>query len=798
MAQLDDLLEERLARLEAGEPLEACLAGLPEEEAILLKKAALLRALPETHTVPEQMPARRQDFLRQARETKKMASQPSTSSSKARPRWILPAALAGSALVLISCVTIFALLAGMVGLNWFRQTRNVALEAPDPQTAVLQEMHGLVEVQASDGNWSQALAGTLVKAGERVRTGGLSSVTLAFYDGSEAAIGPQAEVSVDQLDAQKEGARVVVLTQWLGESDHDVATSSNGASQYTVNTPSGSGTAKGTVFHVVVSSTQVVSFDVDEGAVEVTNLNVTVIVIAGQSTVIVAGQPPEQPVFQMKGEGTVEEISPTSWRIAGRTFLINENTVLVGQPQVGDRVAFKARILPDGTLIADRISLLEQVPNSRFTFAGTVDAISEMEWTIAGRVVQVDQLSNIDTNIQIGTLVEVRGSIDQDGTLRATRIRRLEDATGQPFEFVGVVESVTETVWEISGVSITIDANTQVESGVVVGDTVQVRGRILDDGTWQATSIQRAPDTEQEFVIVGPVESLEPWRVAGVEFETDSDTEIDDGIGVGDRVRVVGRILEDGRWVAIEIHLLNQAETQQFTFTGLVTSIDPWVVGGIPLTVDADTVIDNEIMVGTLVRVRGVILPDGTWLAKRIRRLDQNQGCFSFSTVVVQVDANQIVLPNGQTIPLSGEIEVRGQLQENMLIIVSGCVQSDGTLIIVTIIVIGPIEVTPVPATPTPIPPTVVPATIVPPTQAPPPTVVVPPPSSGSIVITDNNQTLTLNCSGSSVTVNGNDNTITLFGTCASLTVRGNNNRIFLEAATSVTNTGNNNIIQQR
>lgn len=795
MAQLDDLLEERLARLEAGEPLEACLAGLPDEEAILLKKAALLRALPETGTVPEQMAAGRQNFLRQAQETKKMTSQPSSSTARARPRWILPAALAGSALVLISCMTIFALVAGMVGLNWFRQARNIPLEAPDPQTALLQEMHGLVEIQASDGTWSQATTETLVKAGQRVRTGELSSVTLAFYDGSEAAIGPQAEVSVDQLNAQKEGARVVAITQWLGESDHDVAASSNGSSQYTVNTPSGSGTAKGTVFHVVVSSTQVVRFDVDEGAVEVTNLNVTVIVIAGQSTVIVAGQPPEAPVFQMKGEGTVEEISATSWRIAGRTFLTNENTVIIGQPQVGDQVSFKARILPDGTLVADRISLLEQVPDNRFTFVGTVDEINETEWTIAGRVVQVDQLTEIDPNIQIGTLVEVRGNIDQDEMLRASRIRRLEDATGQPFEFVGVVESVTETIWEISGVAITIDANTQVESGVVVGDTVLVRGRILDDGTWQATSIQSAPDTQHKFVIVGPVVSLEPWRVAGVAFESDSDTEIDEGIGVGDRVGVVGRILEDGRWVAREIHLQNQAETQQFAFNGVVTSIDPWVISGIPLTMDPDTLIEDEITVGTLGRVRGVILPDGTWLAKRIRRLEQNQGCFSFSTVVVQVDTDQIVLSNGQAIPLSNEIEVRGQLQENTVIIISGCVQNDGTLIIVTIIVIGPIEVTPVPPTPTLVPATIVPPT---PTQVPPPTIVVPPPSTGSIVITDNNQTLTLTCNGNSVTVNGNDNTITLFGTCASLTVRGNNNRIFLESATSVTNTGNNNIIQQR
>ncbi|MEK7785208.1 MAG: hypothetical protein AAB658_07270, partial [Chloroflexota bacterium] len=50
MDELHDLFQERLARLEQGEPLEACLAGLPEEEASLLKMAAQL----STVNYPEQ------------------------------------------------------------------------------------------------------------------------------------------------------------------------------------------------------------------------------------------------------------------------------------------------------------------------------------------------------------------------------------------------------------------------------------------------------------------------------------------------------------------------------------------------------------------------------------------------------------------------------------------------------------------------------------------------------------------------------------------------------------------------
>lgn len=151
--------------------------------------------------------------------------------------------------------------------------------------------------------------------------------------------------------------------------------------------------------------------------VAVTSVNVTVIVAAGQSTLILAGQPPQEPTFRMDGEGMVEESSPTRWRIAGRTFETNEHTVVAGQPQVGDWVAFEARVLLDGAHMADRISLLERAPENRFVLVGLVDAIGPSEWTIAGRAVRVDDLTGIDPNIQVGALVEVRGGVAQDATL---------------------------------------------------------------------------------------------------------------------------------------------------------------------------------------------------------------------------------------------------------------------------------------------------------------------------------------------------------------------------------------------
>ena len=104
-----------------------------------------------------------------------------------------------------------------------------------------------------------------------------------------------------------------------------------------MHTPSGTGEAKGTFFHVSVTPSLVVRFLVDEGAVAVTNLDVTVIVVAGQLTTIALDEPPAEPVFRVTGEGQITAIGET-YTIAGQIFMTHDGTVVVGNPQVGDWV----------------------------------------------------------------------------------------------------------------------------------------------------------------------------------------------------------------------------------------------------------------------------------------------------------------------------------------------------------------------------------------------------------------------------------------------------------------------------
>ncbi len=365
--------------------------------------------------------------------------------------------------------------------------------------------------------------------------------------------------------------------------------------------------------------------------------------------------------------------------------------MIVGDPQVGDWVAFKGRLLPDDTRVADRIELMHQSPENRFAFTGEVEAIQETQWTIAGRVVRVDNVTRIEPGIVVGDEVEVRGGIADDGTLWATTIER---AVPNGFRFTGVVETMGDGAWVVSGISVTVGISTTVEPGIEVGDRVLVVGHALDDGTWQATVIRRAEADTFDFV--GVVISTDPWVVNGIRIRTDERTQIDEGIDIGNRVRVRGRVLADGTWLAESIEQLDEGQRHHVEFTARVRSIDPWVVGAVSVTVDDKTKIIGDIAVGDWVTVKGQLLPDGTVVAKKITRLDRARGCFTFSTVVRQVEGNRLLLWDGEVLVLDDSVEVEGDIEAGSVIRVRMCLDEDGELRLVSIIVIFQLDEPPI------------------------------------------------------------------------------------------------------
>jgi hypothetical protein len=721
----EEQLQARLSRMEDGESFEAGAVDLPVDEAELLNVATALHSMICPAQTAESITAQRAILLKTAAERHGAPLLRVMTPLRPRGRWSILAGwpkltrvAALSAAIVVIIVGLLLLRPAVTTIPAAPAIQNAVLPptagrftqfvplinspqvtaAKDPGSAVIAEARGLIELQSPGGQWGPISIGHALSAGQHVRTQNLSSATLLFYDGSRVELGPATEVVLEQLNAQTSGTRTILLAQLSGSTDHQVAHSSDPASRYEVHTPNGTSSAKGTHFHVAISPALVTRVAVEEGVVVVINVNVTVQVTAGRVTTVSPGAPPVTPAFHVSGEGIVTQMGEV-WRIGGLDFHTTNTTVIVGNPQLGDRVSVDGHLASDGTRIADVIVLVSRASQNRFEFSGPVEAIDSDQWKIAGRTVEVSQTTHIDTGIKLGDLVKADGVIESDGTLLADNIRLLTE-TGLPFEFTGLVQQIGSTAWTISGITIAVTTTTEIEAGLQVGNLVKVEGHILLDGTWLADEIKRAAEFENRFEFSGVVQNMAPWMVSGITFTTTEQTEIDAGIKIGDRVKVEGRILADGTWLAEEIQLLdNQPLT--FEFIGQVTHIDPWIVSGITFTVNSSTTIESGIVVGDRVRVTGIVQPDGTLLAQRIERLDQELGCTEIRVKIVAINGNQLVLSDGQTITLTDAIEVEGHLQISAVVIIRLCVRADGTVVIVSIIVIF----TPPPTLPPPPPP---------------------------------------------------------------------------------------------
>lgn len=750
MTQAEDLLQELVEQLENGEAAETIALGLPAEEREVVQLIAVMREVPFPEEDEAVMAAQEARLLAAAKDQFPVVTRPSANDKPVtavilarlqawvnllRSRRELAFGLASALVIALLVVGWFSWSRGQNGPVPTNEdtvveesidedapiiagaesgdqanaavvadvggetpagaaTRGPTVYLPsitsslnfNAQTAVIEDIQGVVELQTGPDMWTAVNRDSTMTAGQRLRTGALSQATLTFYDGSQAYLGANTEISLDELNALRpeEGFRTVVMTQWVGDSDHSVQFRNDGGSRYEVNTPSGSGVARGTKFHVLVTPDALARYTVTEGRVDVTGMNRIVSVTAGQLTTLIEGEAPDDPAFSVSGEGEVTATGAV-WTIAGQTFQTHERTIIVGNPQIGDLVRVDGHLLADGSRVADRIFLLRRAIVNRFSMTGEVEAVGDA-WTIAGQTILVNEQTAVDPDIDVGATVRVEGVILTGGAMQAEQIALVEDVPGFPFQFSGVVQTVGSESWMISGQLVAIDDQTVLDDAIAAGDVVEVRGWVLDNGTWLASKITRQTGHLPTFEFTGSVQSIDPWQVAGLDFETRSWTVIAPGVQIGDQVRVRGSILSDGTRVADSITSLTEMLPNTVVFIGTVASMDPWVVNGLQLAVTGDTQILGDMTVGTLVRVEAMLLSDGTWTVLSIQPLypQFGLGCLVLSSPVTAVNPNFIQIKHWKVdIKRDGRIKIHGDIKANQVITVPLCTGWDGSIIVI-------------------------------------------------------------------------------------------------------------------
>ena len=715
-------LQESLDRMEAGESLESSQQNLPAEEQSSLLLASRLRTASWPHRNPKIVAEQRAQIVAQYKQDAQIVSEDQPRFWGFFKNWRLPVAISAAVVLLI----VFGLvIVSAMGILWFNgqrvslspfpkgditkqvvseegielTTESSGLTAQPAESstesttstvssnqATLSDFHGLVEVQ-TDETWQVVSEDTILTNGSRLRTASFSSVLMTFPDGSLAKIGPDSEISVEKLAVDPANdTREISLMQWSGESDHTVMPFDSATPSYRVDTPSASGQVKGTQFHVQVVPDQSV-WMVDDGAVEVSSDGAAVQVAAGEMTSVTADQPPADPVEFITGQGEVDSIGEI-WVINDQPYQIHAQTIIIGNPQVGDLVFYEGHLEAENR-VADQIVLIRRNPANTFTLTGVVESGSKTKWVVNGQKILITDQTILDDGIGEGSLVRVKGIVLADGKLQAEEILLISEDAKIPFEFTGVIQNIDGQNWLISGIKVMVDENTDYDEGLAEGDAVQVKGLILDDGTWWASSIAPFLDESSAFEFVGYIDQINPWIISGVAIDTRDWTAIDADLIVSDLVQVSGQIQPDGSWLAFEIRRYDQALLT--ILVGRVFSKDPWVVSGVQLNVDAQTIIEGPIELNMLVRVELQLLPDGTHKVIRITPFDGfdwNMSCQSVVVTVTSIDGDQIVLDGWPALPMSDDTQIEGDLKPGSVVQTMICYDEDNNVVLVYITVL--------------------------------------------------------------------------------------------------------------
>jgi len=368
--------------------------------------------------------------------------------------------------------------------------------------------------------------------------------------------------------------------------------------------------------------------------------------------------------------GTIDAKTDTSLTVAGKTFLVIDQTVIMGDRrerlafadlQVGQRVEVKGLLLAGDIPTALMIKVEDENEKDEVELFGFIEAVSQTSITVSGVTFAIDdntvivgshrQPLTVD-DLSVGQRVEVEGATQTDGTLLATKIE-VKLMLKEQVEVTGVIEVIGADNIVVLGATFYIDSNTLILddhrqtitlADLAVGQTVKVKAAPQTDGKLLAVRIVVEDFRTLQAGVIGEIESIDTANqtltVLGLTFKVTAETKIVGAhrtllsfadLQVGMRVGVRGVQQEDGSLLAIRIMVVPVAQAAM-EIEGVITNLDQanmtLEVLGIVVKVDANTVILIEhdrlgtfadLAVGQRVEVKAKKQTDGSLLAFLIK-----------------------------------------------------------------------------------------------------------------------------------------------------------------------------------
>lgn len=121
---------------------------------------------------------------------------------------------------------------------------------------------------------------------------------------------------------------------------------------------------------------------------------------------------------------------------------------------------------------------------------------------------------------------------------------------------------------------------------------------------------------------------------------------------------------------------LTGEKDRPFEFSGALERLDPWMVAGVTIETDPSTEIETGLQLGDLVKVEGVIRPDGVWVAAEIKRItDPADSKLTLVGPVLSMDPWVI---DGLPFIVTAETVINGEISVGMLVRVEAVRLEDG------------------------------------------------------------------------------------------------------------------------
>ena len=290
--------------------------------------------------------------------------------------------------------------------------------------------------------------------------------------------------------------------------------------------------------------------------------------------------------------------------------------------------------------------------------------VNGVRYDTSGATITIDGSPGVESDLVVGQVVVVTGTINQAGTEgTATRVD-FDDAVEGPIESIDVAgDSMV-----VLGQTVRVDADTSFEDdinpasleGLMVGDIVEVSGFADANGDILATHIE-LEDAGSDFEVTGFAANVD---TAAMTLEINA-LVVDYGMAMlddfpngqpedGQLVEAKGSTLgAAGELIATELEFkgndLDFDDIDEAEIEGLITrfvSATDFDVNGIPVTTNASTEFEGgtsaDLALGVRVEVEGDIDGAGVLVADEVEF--EREGTIRIGAIVEAVQANQLTL----------------------------------------------------------------------------------------------------------------------------------------------------------